>query len=368
MKKIILIGVIFLLLSTIATIFSNSAYSENSQIKELLYKANILSPFKYQEKMNLYQKALELAKKEYKENHPQIGIILFKLARIYYNKNDFSKAEPLYRQVIEKEYEETNIDKPILYALQISKECAAYELAQICKKQGRESETETYLNKALILTRKDSSDKILFPGLLFNLADFYVKQDKPAVAENFLIEIQHIAESDYEKNKDDLLLILTYRHLLPIYKQMGNNEKIKEIKAAMEKATTGLNETEQNESSIPLLWHPDILKQFISRQPSLCIVSIIFMLILLICAIGIFLRRNWARKSLIIIMILSTLLTLKTLIFGPRILEKHIDILSSGERTVTVTRHSVILSIIFLIIYIVIIFFLTRPKVKEQFK
>lgn len=242
MKKIFLISSIILIIGVFITSFS-LYNSSNASWEKLVYEASTLPHFNPKKELKLYKKALKLAKKQYKENHPEIGIILFKIARSYYSMKDFSKAEPLYRKILETEYIETGVDSLELFELKLAKKWSTYTLAQICKVQSRRSEAEIYFNQALDLARKDLPDQSFLENILFDLARFYVEEKKYSAVERFLVEIQNMAELDYEKFKDNLPLMLTYEELLRLYEKIRNDEKIREIKTRLEKAKTGVEET-----------------------------------------------------------------------------------------------------------------------------
>lgn len=111
-----------------------------------------------------------------------------------------------------------------------------------------------------------------------------------------------------------------------------------------------------------------VLKSFIYQYPIIFGASLLFMVILLVCAIGVYLLKNWARVSLLIILLISTVSTSWRLIAGSRILERQSIVSSTGQAAMRVARYSFLVSSVFIVLYIAAMYFLTRPKVKEQFK
>lgn len=121
------------------------------------------------------------------------------------------------------------------------------------------------------------------------------------------------------------------------------------------------------------LLNMDVLRDFASIRPAMFMISISYLLILAICGIGILFFKNWARLTLLIFSILSLLNNIYVIIFYKSIRPiEYSEITSTGARTLTVIVNKPvgiywILWIIQLILSIIILYYLTRPKVKEQF-
>ncbi len=143
---------------------------------------------KYSEAEPLYLDALEMTKRLFTSDHPNIATSLNNLASFYYSQGKYSEAEPLYLDALEMKRRLFTGDHPDVAS-------SLNNLALLYKSQGKYSEAEPLYLDALEMTKR------LFTGdhpdvatSLNNLAVLYDNQGKYNKAEPFYLEALAIFE------------------------------------------------------------------------------------------------------------------------------------------------------------------------------
>jgi tetratricopeptide (TPR) repeat protein len=137
---------------------------------------------KYSEAEPLYLDALEMRKRLFTGDHPDVATSLNNLAGLYYNQGKYSEAEPLYLDALEMRKQLFTGDHPDVAS-------SLNNLALLYHSQGKYSEAELLYLDALEMRRR------LFPGdhpdvatSLNNLANLYHNQGKYSEAEPLYLD------------------------------------------------------------------------------------------------------------------------------------------------------------------------------------
>ena len=101
----------------------------------------------YNSAINPLQKSLEIRKKLFREEHPDIATSLNDLALLYNSQGRYSKAEPLYLEALE-------LQKKLLGEEHPDVATSLNNLAGLHKSQGRYTEAEPLYLEALAITEK----------------------------------------------------------------------------------------------------------------------------------------------------------------------------------------------------------------------
>jgi len=131
----------------------------------------------YREAEPLFKQALEVRRKIYGENHPDVATSLNNLAEVYSKEGKYNEAEPLHKQALEifrKIYGEYH---PYVAHL-------LNNLAEVYSKEGKYNEAEPLLKHALEIFRKIYGENHPDVALsLNNLAGLYYEEGRYAEAE-----------------------------------------------------------------------------------------------------------------------------------------------------------------------------------------
>ena len=169
LEKAIVLQTKFQKLEALATSLNNLAF---------LYK----SQGKYSEAEPLYLDALEMRRRLFTGDHPNVATSLNNLAVLYYSQGKYSEAEPLYLDALEMTKRLFTGDHPDVAQ-------SLNNLAGLYHSQGRYSEAEPlYLDALKMRRRLFTNDHPDVASSLNNLALLYHNQGKYSEAEPLLLD------------------------------------------------------------------------------------------------------------------------------------------------------------------------------------
>ena len=174
-----------------------------------LYK----SQGRYSEAEPLYLQALEIYRRVFPKNHPNLANNLNKLAELYHYQGRYSETENLYLQVVE-------IDRQSLPKYHPNLATHLNNLAGLYTAQGRYSESETLCLESLEIDRRSLPEN--HPKLaihLNNLAGLYTSQGRYLEAEPLYLQAVEIDRRSLPEDHPHLATHLN--NLAGLYKSQG---------------------------------------------------------------------------------------------------------------------------------------------------
>ena len=211
LEKAIVLQTKFQKLEALATSLNNLAF---------LYK----SQGKYSEAEPLYLDALEMRRRLFTGDHPNVATSLNNLAVLYYSQGKYSEAEPLYLDALEMTKRLFTGDHPDVASI-------LNNLASLYDSQGRYSEAEPlYLDALEMRKRLFTGDHPDVASSLNNLAGLYNNQGKYSEAEPLYLEALAMFERVLGTNHPNTITVRNNLQFLqqqlipvPFYKRLLNN-------------------------------------------------------------------------------------------------------------------------------------------------
>jgi tetratricopeptide (TPR) repeat protein len=161
----------------------------------------------------LYVRALEIDKRIYGADHPDVATSLNNLAELYKSQGKYSEAEPLYVRSLEIRERQLGADHPHVAT-------SLNNLALLYESQGKYSEAEPlYVRSLEIRERQLGADHPHVATSLNNLAALYVSQGKYSEAEPLYLRSLKILERQLGADHPDVATSLN--NLAGLYKSQG---------------------------------------------------------------------------------------------------------------------------------------------------
>jgi tetratricopeptide (TPR) repeat protein len=174
-----------------------------------LYK----SQGKYSEAEPLYLDALEMTKRLFTGDHPDVASSLNNLAVLYRNQGKYSEAEPLYLDALEMRKRLFTGDHPYVAS-------SLNNLASLYDSQGKYSEAEPlYLDALEMIKRLFTGDHPYVATSLNNLASLYDSQGKYSEAEPLYLDALEMIKRLFTGDHPDVATSLN--NLASLYKSQG---------------------------------------------------------------------------------------------------------------------------------------------------
>jgi tetratricopeptide (TPR) repeat protein len=168
---------------------------------------------KYSEAEPLYLDALEMIKRLFTGDHPYVASSLNNLASLYHNQGRYSEAEPLYLEALEMRKRLFTGDHPDVAQ-------SLNNLASLYDSQGRYSEAEPLYLDALEMTKRlFTSDHPNIATSLNNLAYLYHNQGRYSEAEPLYLEALEMTKRLFIGDHSDVATSLN--NLAGLYKSQG---------------------------------------------------------------------------------------------------------------------------------------------------
>jgi tetratricopeptide (TPR) repeat protein len=200
LEKAIVLQTKFQKLEALATSLNNLAF---------LYK----SQGKYSEAEPLYLDALEMRRRLFTGDHPNVATSLNNLAVLYYSQGKYSEAEPLYLDALEMTKRLFTGDHPDVAQ-------SLNNLAGLYHSQGRYSEAEPlYLDALEMRRRLFTGDYPDVANSLNNLASLYDSQGKYSEAELLYLDALEMTKRLFTGDHPDVASILN--NLASLYDSQG---------------------------------------------------------------------------------------------------------------------------------------------------
>ena len=172
----------------VATSLNNLALLYNSQGK-------------YSEAEPLYLDALEMRKRLFTGDHPDVATSLNNLAGLYNNQGKYSEAEPLYLEALEMTKRLFTGDHPYVAT-------SLNNLALLYNNQGRYSEAEPlYLDALEMRKRLFTGDHPYVASSLNNLASLYDSQGKYSEAKPLYLDALAMSERTLGANHPNTITV-----------------------------------------------------------------------------------------------------------------------------------------------------------------
>ncbi|BAY11755.1 tetratricopeptide repeat protein [Calothrix sp. NIES-2098] len=155
-----------------------------------------------------YKKCLEITKKRFGQEHPNVASSLNSLALLYHSQGRYSEAEPLYLQALE-------LAQNLLGKNHSDVASSLHNLAALYHSQSRYSEAEPLYLKALALKRHLLGEEHLdVASSLNSLAEFYRSQGRYSDAEPLYIQTLVLRRKLLKEEHPDIALSLNNLALL----------------------------------------------------------------------------------------------------------------------------------------------------------
>jgi CHAT domain-containing protein/Tfp pilus assembly protein PilF len=140
----------------------------------------LLKAGKYDEALQLLERALEISENNLEPNHRDIAFTLNSLASLYLNKSRYAKAEPLFQRAVA-------IKEKVMGPEHPSVANSLMYLAILCRMRGEYEKSEPLFERALRIYQKELGQEHPNVGILFNnLALLYRDKGDYAKAEPLL--------------------------------------------------------------------------------------------------------------------------------------------------------------------------------------
>jgi tetratricopeptide (TPR) repeat protein len=191
---------------------------------------------RYEEVEPLYAQALQLMKKLFGEEHPDVALMTNNLAELYHAQGRYEQAEPLLEQALELRRRLRGEEHPEIAA-------SINNLAALYHVQGRYEEAELLFEKSLKLWKKLFGTE--HPGVthsLNNLAELYRVQERYEEAKPLLDEALELTKRLRGEEHPDVAISMNNLALLyHAQEQYEEAESLFEQALAMFERTLGVN-------------------------------------------------------------------------------------------------------------------------------
>jgi len=188
---------------------------EFSQAAQLLNKAGyyLHERSQYAEAEPLLKKSLDIRKKVFGEEHPDVAQTLNNLAEVYYDQGKYAQAEPLYRNSLLIREKILGSEHPFV-AQTLS------QLAKLYRIQGKFAEMEPLLKRSLAISEKQlRPDHPDVAQILIQMGRFYREQSNYTEAEIHLNRSLAIREQTL--GVEHPLVAQSLNHIAGLYIDMG---------------------------------------------------------------------------------------------------------------------------------------------------
>jgi tetratricopeptide (TPR) repeat protein len=191
---------------------------------------------KYSEAEPLYLDALEMTKRLFTGDHPDVASSLNNLALLYHNQGKYSEAEPLYLDALEMIKRLFTCDHPYVAS-------SLNNLAYLYDNQGRYSEAEPLYLDALEMTKRlFTGDHPYVATSLNNLALLYNNQGRYSEAEPLYLDALEMRKRLF--TGDHPYVASSLNNLASLYDSQGKYSEAKPLyldALAMSERTLGAN-------------------------------------------------------------------------------------------------------------------------------
>lgn len=193
--------------------------SEHPQVAMLLYKlaSACNAQGKWQQAEQLFLRAIQLLEQGYGAHCPQLAYPLNNLGNLYREQGQYEQAEILLGQSLRLQEQTHGPQHPLLAT-------PLYNLANLYQEQDRTEQAAPLLERALSLLEQAYGPEhpdVAYP--LNNLAELYREQGKYEQAEQIALRTLHIREQAY--GAEHPLLAYPLRALAKIYQELGQDEQ-----------------------------------------------------------------------------------------------------------------------------------------------
>ncbi|MEM3986944.1 MAG: tetratricopeptide repeat protein, partial [Candidatus Methanomethylicia archaeon] len=167
----------------------------------------------YNEAIDSFEKSLEILKKHFGDEHPDVADVLNNLGNVYNDQGKYADAEKMYKQALE-------IYKKYFGNFHPNVATVLINLGNVYYKQGKYFSAEKMYKQALSIRKKHYGDvHPIVADLLINLGDIYYTQGKYSAAENVYKQALEIYKKYYGDEHLDVATVLINLGL--VYKEQG---------------------------------------------------------------------------------------------------------------------------------------------------
>jgi len=203
------------------TPFNRPAFDQPENIQYTRLASQYLQQGRIEDAERLYNQALIVAERTFKEGDPAIFRAMEDLAGFYYRHEKYKQAEPLVARILKQRVDKLSPDDWLLIR-------TVDQLADIYEKCGEPLQAQALYK--LLLARQEEATGRRSPVCAFTLsrlADNYLRHEHYLPAESLMLTILEIQETNH--GRYSIEISTTLQELSKIYQKLGRYDKSAEM-------------------------------------------------------------------------------------------------------------------------------------------